>query len=202
MSVTVIRFSDLSLLEGQLNGRELEVSGYFSGDEETSTTGTTSGDVLELYDDTGTIYVQVPVDWSDYNGGTWTFDDEEIGVAISAAPSLDDYNNYWDAPGVFFGASDTFARYGGYVQFLDYYSEDYRSDCTLGGRYDYNDGLYKGKYDYFYNCGGAGGYDAYVLSGVDINAPTSSIILVLIQVPKGDEDTIKLIWDSFLVGEM
>jgi serine protease Do len=202
MSLTVIRFSDLSLLEGQLNGRELEVSGYFSGEEETSTASTTEGDVLELYDDTGTIYVQVPGDWSEYNGGEWNFDDELIGVAISAAPSLDDYNTYWDAPGVFFGASDTFARYGGYVQFLDYYSEDYRSGCTLGGRFDYNDGLYKGKYDSFYNCGGAGGYDAYVLSAVDINAPTSSIILVLIQVPKGEEDIVRLIWDSFLVGEL
>ncbi len=202
MSLTVIRFSDLSLLEGQLNGRELEVSGHFSGLEGTSTTGDATGDVLELYDDTGTIYVQVPVEWSDYNGGKWSFDDEVIGVAISAAPNLDDYTNYWDAPGVFFGASDTFARYGGYVQFLDYYSSDYRTGCTLGGRYDYNDGLYKGKYDFFYNCGGAGGYDAYVLSAVDIASPTSSIILVLIQVPKGDEDTIKLIWDSFLVGEL
>jgi serine protease Do len=202
MSLTVIRFSDLSLLEGQLNGRELEVTGYFTGDEESSTVTTTNEDVLELYDDTGTIYVQVPGDWGDYNGGKWTFDDEVIGVAISSAPNLDDYNNYWDAPGVFFGASDTFARYGGYVQFLDYYSEDYRSGCTLGGRYEYNDGLYKGRYDFFYNCGGAGGYDAYVLSAVDINSPTSSIILLLIQVPKGDEDTVKLIWDSFLVGEL
>jgi serine protease Do len=202
MSLTVIRFNDLSLLEGQLNGRELEVMGYFSGDEGTSTTDTPTGDVLELYDDTGTIYVQVPGDWVDYNGGQWTFDDEVIGVAISAAPSLEDYNSYWDAPGVFFGASDTFARYGGYVQFLDYYSEDYRSGCTFGGRNDYNDGLYKGKYDFYYNCGGAGGYDAYVLSAVDINAPTSSIILVLVQVPKGDEDTVRLIWDSFLVGEL
>jgi serine protease Do len=202
MSLTVIRFNDLSLMEGQLNGRELEVVGYFTGEETTTAGSTPSGDVLEYYDDTGTIYVQVPGDWTDYNGGQWTYDGEVIGVAISAAPNLDDYNNYWDASGLFFGASDTFARFGGYVQFLDYYTSDYRSGCTLGGRNDYNDGLYKGKYDFYYNCGGPGGYDAYVLSAVDIQAPTSSIIILLIQVPKGDEDTIMLIWDSFLVGEM
>jgi serine protease Do len=202
MSLTVIRFNDLSLMEGQLNGRELEVVGYFTGEETTTSGSTPSGDVLEYYDDTGTIYVQVPGDWIDYNGGQWTYDDEVIGVAISAAPNLDDYNNYWDASGLFFGASDTFARYGGYVQFLDYYTSDYKSGCTFGGRNDYNDGLYKGKYDFYYNCGGPGGYDAYVLSAVDIQAPTSSIIILLVQVPKGDEDTIILIWDSFLVGEM
>jgi serine protease Do len=202
MSLTVIRFSDLSLLEGQLNGRELEVSGYFTSEDQTSTEIPSAGDVLELYDDTGTVYVQVPGDWVDYEGGQWSFDNEVIGVYISAAPNLDDFNNYWDATGVFFGASDFFARYFGYVEFLDYYRSDYLAGCSLGGRYDYNDGLYKGKYDFFYNCGGAGGYDTYVLSAVDINAPTSSIILVLIQVPKGDEDTIQLIWDTFLVGEL
>jgi serine protease Do len=202
LSLTVIRFNDLSLMEGQLNGRELEVVGYFLDEELVSTEEASSGEVIEYYDDTGTIYVQVPGDWTDYNGGQWTFDGEVIGVAISAAPSLENYNAYWDAPGLFFGASDTFARFGGYVQFLDYYTSDYRTGCTLAGRYDYNDGLYKGKYDSYYNCGGPGGYDAYVLSAVDIQAPTSSIIIVLIQVPKGDEDTINLIWDSFLVGEM
>jgi serine protease Do len=202
MSLTVIRFNDLSLLEGQLNGRELEVIGFFTGEEATSTGSTPSGDVLEYYDDTSTIYVQVPGDWTDYDGGQWIYDGEVIGVAISVAPNLNDYWDYWDASGLFFGASDTFARYGGYVQFLDYYTSDYRSGCTLGGRNDYNDGLYKGKYDFYYNCGGPGGYDAYVLSAVDIQAPTSSIIILLIQVPKGDEDTIILIWDSFLVGEM
>jgi serine protease Do len=204
MSLTVIRFSDLALMEGQLNGRELEVVGYFTGEGEdaTSSEDTPAGDVIEYYDDTGTIYVQVPGDWTDFNGGQWTFDGEVIGVEISAAPNLDDYNNYWDAPGLFFGASDTFASIGGYVQFLDYYTSDYSAGCSLGGRYDYNDGLYKGKYDYYYNCGGPGGYDAYVLSAVDIQVPTSSIIIVLIQVPKGDEDTVNLIWNSFLVGDM
>lgn len=202
MSLTVIRYNDLSLLEGQLNGRQLEVVGYFAEEESSSSDDVApAGDVIEYYDNTGTIYVQVPGDWVDYNGEQWLFGDEVIGVAISAAPSISDFENYWDVPGLFFGASDAFARYGGYIEFLDAYSQDFRGGCTLAGRYDYNDGFYRGKYDSFYNCGGPGGYDAYVLSAVDIQNPTSIIILMM-QVPKGDEDTVWLIWDSFLVGDM
>jgi serine protease Do len=213
MDVTVIRFDDLSLLEGQLNGRELATTGYFN-DAESVPTSSPDGEwvndgcyynengTLSCFDNTDTIYVEVPYEWQEYNGGNWTFDEEVIGVAISAAPFLDDFNGYYNSPGVFFGASDTFAKFGGYVQFLDYYSSDYRTACKLEGRYDYNDGYYRGKYDKFINCGGAGGTDSYVLSAVSTTNQGAYIILLLIQVPKGDTVSPDLIFRSFIVGEL
>ena len=48
----------------------------------------------------------------------------------------------------------------------------------LQGRFNYNDGIYRGKYDQYSDCGGSTGYDAYILSAVDIVDPTSKIILV------------------------
>ena len=101
---------------------------------------------------------------------------------------------------MFFGASDTFAQIGGYVQFLDFYTIDsYKVDCRFEGRYDYNDTVYRGKYDFYSNCGGAGGYDAYILSAVDIADPTSKIILIEVQVVPGDTTTVEQIWNTFYV---
>ena len=213
MDLTIIRFDDLSLLEGQLNGRELAVTGYFSGSG-TSTDIGTSGDWvndgcwlneegnLSCYDNTGTIYVEVPADWLDYNGGQWQFGQDTIGVAISSAPNIDDYNAYWSSPGLFFGASDTFATIGGYAQFLDYYNDDYEAACKLGEHSNYNDGLYRGMIQFYYNCGGAGGSDAYLLSAVSIQNQGAYIIIIMFQVPKGDIYARDLILDSFLVGEL
>jgi hypothetical protein len=160
-----------------------------------------SGDIgyISCYDDTGSIVMDVPDYWLDVNGGEWEYDGQIIGVAISAAPDLDDYNSYFDAEGVFFGASDTFALIGGYVQFLDYYTDIYIDDCDLVGRFDYNDGVYRGKYDEYENCGGRGGYDTYVLSAVDIEDQFSMIVLVMIQVMPGDTWTRDQIWNTFLV---
>jgi hypothetical protein len=101
--------------------------------------------------------------------------------------------------GVFFGASNTFAKYGGYVEFLDYYTGTYSGDCKLDGRFDYNDGLYRGKYDQYSNCGATGGYDTYVLSAVDISDPTAAIIVIMVQTPPGDTDTVNKIMASFYV---
>ncbi len=53
--------------------------------------------------------------------------------------------------------------------------------------------------DQYSNCGGAGGYDAYVLSAVDINDPTSKIILIEVQTQPGDVDTVNQIMKSFYV---
>lgn len=157
---------------------------------------------ITCYDDTGSIVMDVPDYWTDVNGGEWEFDGEIIGVAISAAPNLQDFNDYYEAEGVFYGASDTFARVGGYVQFLDYYNDIYSDDCRLVGRYDYNDGVYRGKFDQYEDCGGIGGYDTYVLSVVDIEDQFSMIILLMIQVMPGDTLTVEQIWNTFLVLDL
>jgi serine protease Do len=218
MSVTVIRWNDLSLMEGQLNGRELETVGYFSDTGSTGNTGS-SGDTTgnssdsgfyQVKDDTGTITMEVPTDWQEVDGSSWTYNSVPIGVAITAAPSIQDWNNSYAVPGAFFGASNEFAKYGGYIQFLDFYTGpngfDYRGNCTYssGQRYDYDDGVYRGKFDYFYNCGGQGGYDAYVLSAVSKENQGAYIIIIAAQVPAGDgqnvDTIVQHIWDTFLVG--
>jgi serine protease Do len=212
LALQVLRWDTQEVLEGQLNGRALEVA-YNFGSDDTSNTGTdtastmpancsesTTSGYMTCVDDTASIEVDIPNYWTDFNGGTWVFDGEEIGVAITAAPSLADFQSLYNAEGVFYGASNTFAKYGGYVQFLDYYTGTYSGDCNLEGRFDYNDGLYRGKYDQYSNGGGAGGFDAYVLSAVDIVDPTSKIILVEIQTYPGDTATVEQIWSTFYVG--
>jgi serine protease Do len=212
LALQVLRWNTQEVLEGQLNGRALEVAYNFnSGD--TSDTGTdtastlpsncsesTDSDYMTCVDDTVSIQVDVPNYWTDFNGGSWTFDDEVIGVAINAAPNLADFQVSYNVEGIFFGASNEFAKYGGYVQFLDYYTGTYSEKCTLDGRFEYNDGLYRGKYDQYSNCDGVGGFDAYVLSAVDILDPTSKIILVEVQTYPGDIATVQKIMDTFYVG--
>jgi serine protease Do len=217
LAIQVLRWGTQEVLEGQLNGRALEVAYAFGNPEPTEPgpeepSPTEEGSEIPVncevsdtagynrcWDDSGTIDVEIPDYWLELNSTPWTFNEEEIGVAISAAPSLSDFEDYWDAEGMFFGASDTFAQIGGYVEFLDYFNDVYEEDCTIKGRYTYNDGVYKGKYDYFTKCGGSGGYDAYVLSAVDIEDQFSKIILIEIMVPPDEVDTVNQIWGTFYV---
>ena len=135
------------------------------------------------------------------NGTEWVYDGDVIGVAISSSPDLDAFDYDKNMPGVFFGASDTFAQWGGYVQFLDVYTDWYRQACDFDGRYDYNDGLYKGKIDYYSNCDGRDGGDAYVLAAVPIDAPASAMIVLTIQLPDGFDDVLDHMLNSFYLGD-
>jgi serine protease Do len=217
LALEVLRWDTQEVLEGQLNGRPLTVSYSFGStptEEPVSADATstvisstlpanceaskTSG-FNTCWDDSTNISVDVPDYWTDVNGTKWNFNGTDIGVALSAAPNLSDYSNYYNAEGMFFGASDTFAQIGGYVEFLDYYAESYKANCTLVGRYDYNDTVYRGKYDIYSGCGGTTGYDTYLLSAVDIVDPTSKIILVEITIKSEDTYIVDQIWGTFYV---
>ncbi len=150
-------------------------------------------------DNTGTIQVDIPNKWGDVNGGVWTLEGNDIGVAISAAPNLDEFRNSFRAEGLFFGASKSYARYVGSIELLDIYTPAYREACDLVGRSDYDDGVYRGNYDKYVNCGGTGGYDAYVLVAKDKQDEFSKLILIEAQVYPGDLDTIHQIWSTFLL---
>ncbi len=154
LSVEVLRYATGERLAGQLNGDELVVVGVAS-DGLASLAGTlpSSGEAYsytQVSDNTGQLSMEVPTTWNDLNGNTWTDDnDQEIGPAIAAAPSLDDYYETWDSPGVFFGASRTLEKSP--AALLD--ESDYSGACTYAGRFDYSDSLYTGMYDLWTECG-------------------------------------------------
>jgi serine protease Do len=104
-----------------------------------------------------------------------------------------------------FDVSDDLAKLGGYIQVLDFYrSNTYVTDCELDGRYDYNDGYYRGKYDYFIKCGGSGGPDYLILSAVPVDSSVQLIIVVQVQIlTAADLDATDRILATFdVVGQL
>ena len=206
LAIEVFRYRDGQYLEGQLNGRPLETSFSFES-ELGSIVGGDSGATNATYstyewvtDDFGSITVEVPSDWADVDGSPWVDDGEVIGAGISAAASLDDFFSYWDEPGIFFGASDDLAQLGGYVQLLDILRPDFMWDCDLDGRYEYEDVLYRGRYDLFTNCGGNEGSLFMVLTAVPVDDPTDYLILLEVQIVNdADLEAVDRILESFKV---
>ena len=206
LAIEVLRYQDEQYLEGQLNGRPLETSFSFESELASAVggeAGATNGGYSSyewVTDDFGSITVEVPSEWVDVDGSPWVDDGEVIGAGISAAANLDDFFSYWDEPGIFFGASDDLAQLGGYVQLLDILRPDFIGSCDLDGRYDYEDILYRGKYDLFTNCGGSAGSLFMVLTAVPIDAPTEFLILLEVQIVNdGDLEAVDRILDSFEV---
>lgn len=205
LAVEVVRYSTGEYLAGQINGRPLETSFSFGNQLEDDVPG--NGAQAESYsgymtvtDEYGAIEVEVPDTWTDVDGRPWVDGGEVIGASLYAANDLDAFLTTWSEPGVIFNVSDDLARLGGYVQLLDILSADFRDQCELDGRYDYEDPLYRGKYDFFVNCGGPGGAWYLLLSTVPIDSPQDYLLLVEVQIiSDADVDALDRILNTFQV---
>ena len=106
------------------------------------------------------------------------------GVAnnsITAAASLDNFNNTYDEPGMFFAASDDVAKLAGYVQLLDAYRDAFKADCKFKGRFDYKDSAYEGAYDVYEACSGSSD-TLLVLSARPQQYKTSMLVTVMVNI--------------------
>lgn len=198
MDIQVLRFATSEVLEGQINGRELEVTvdfGMMLEDEVADDPGgaTNVYEYTLITDDSGVLNVEVPTAWVDTNGSPWTRDDEEIGVAVSAAPDRDAFLNTWTTPGVFFGASAQVTDTP--TTMLDGF--DFSNSCEYEGRHDYEDPLYTGQFDLWVDCNGEG--TLYLILSAEPE-DQSFITLVAVQiVTDADLDALDHILDTFFV---
>lgn len=209
LDIEVLRYGSGEVLTGQINGRELETALSFTdtiegeiGDVAVEDTGTYSG-YTSVQDDYGAIQMDIPVEWTDIDGGYWEDEGEPIGSTITAAADLDAYFNTWSESGVFYGVSDDLANLGGYVNLLDIRRDDLIDDCKYDDRYDYEDIVYRGKYDLFENCGESG--NVYiVLTAVPKEDPQAFLVLLEMQIGKEvDFDVLDQILATFdVVGSL
>lgn len=137
---------------------------------EAGPTGSTTSDdassgYVWVYDDYESVRMQVPASWNEIDGSPWYIDNEVVGGGITAAPDLQGYHDNWGYPGVMFAASDDLASELGYIELLNQF-QSYGDGCEYVGRFDYEDALYRGKYDLFEKCGGSGGSTFFQLAAV------------------------------------
>ncbi len=163
-----------------------------------------TGDFMTIMDDYNSIQLEVPIGWGETNGEPWYDGSDVIGAQIIASPDLNGFLETWNVPGVMFSVSDDLASLAGYLQILDVVQDDLLTDCEYDGRYDYDDALYRGKYDLFKKCGGSGGPAYMVLSAVSKDDQFSYLILVETQMVSDDDwDIAQQILDTFqVVGEL
>lgn len=193
LTIEVLRFSSGEVLAGQLNGRPLETSFSFANTMENDVSGQTGGsydEFVTVTDNSQSIQVNIPSAWSEVDGSPWVSDGDIIGASITAAASLDAFNNSFNESGMFFGVSDDIAKLGGYIQLLDVYRGSFRDSCEYGGRFDYKDSAYEGAYDVFKKCGGTQNV-LVVLSARPQQYKTSMLVTVMVNMTN-DQDAAAL----------
>ena len=205
MNIEVLRFATQEVLEGQLNGPELEQSFSFAQAVEVddgSATGNSGGEAsttyenyVGIYDDSQAIYVEVPAEWADVDGSNWIGDDGTVlGSSLYASTSIDGYNTTYATPGMQILAGAFFGDTA-MTELLDLV--DYSSDCTYDGRFDYEDPLFTGAYDQYSNCSDVG--SVIIVLAAEPAAKNYSVVVQVQVVTDADLDALDHILNTFNV---
>lgn len=203
LAVEVLRFDSGEFLEGQINGRALDVAGTFGTTTGGTTTGgtttggTTSGSYTTITDDTGALIVDVPSSWSDVNGQPFEMDGVYI-ASVWAAPSIQDFLDYWSAPGMEYNVISDASYMGGHLGFLADREAVFSGACSNAGRTPYQDAVFTGQYTTLTNCGG-GGTTYIIFTGYPTSSPSEFIVWIEVQLPNGNMSTFQQIMNSFNV---
>jgi hypothetical protein len=189
------------------NSSETPTAGGGSPLEEASTPG-----YALAKDNTGKLSVEVPSEWSAIDGTAWDFRGGKIGLGIIATNDLDSWyqHNYYhedskgidEAPGVLFGVSKSLVdKYPENTedQILNLKEYDYTGTCDYDDRYEYDDGIYKGKYDIWTKCGETNA-NVFVLAALTKDRAHVAVI----QITAGSEADLearKHVLDTFKVAD-
>ena len=156
IAVEVLRFDTQEVLRGEINGDQpLAITFSFADqvEDDTDTTidpGVAYTDFVEVTDDSGTLTVEVPLEWFDTDTTPIVADDGTLIPRIEAAPDLDSFRTAFDTPGVQFAAAP--AAQFAVADVLELFGQS--AACTDAGTFDYDDGKFAGRYQIWTDCGG------------------------------------------------
>lgn len=149
--------------------------------------GETGPTTVRVTDDTETISVQAPETWRDVVSEDWLIDGDPIGVSLSVAPDVQDFNDTWEVPGVFIGVSESLAGAFTVEEVLDVF--DFTDNCTYGERNAYETAALAGAYDTWNDCGDVKGSTFFVLAATPRDADQPMILLYTL-LPSAEEANI------------
>ncbi len=199
MAVEVLRWDTSEVLAGEINGDEplaltVSLAEEVEEDVDTEASGpATYSEYESVTDDTGTITVSVPVEWSERDTVPAEIDGEEIPY-IAAATSLDGFLNGYTDPGLLYIALDPSNDVDGTLA-----ENAFGTDCEDGGISDYEDPVFTGKYQLWVECAD-GSADLLVLAAQPADGSVT-VLLMVQMVTDADLDALDQAIASFnLVG--
>ncbi|MGD9795452.1 MAG: S1C family serine protease [Acidimicrobiia bacterium] len=153
ISIQVLRYDTGEVWVGEINGAKMEARYSFAEELDSElpadsggSTGTSDYTYEDVIDQTGTITVQVPAEWSDRDVSP-----QDIGLAsgpaptIEAAPNLSKFLASSTEPGVLFIGVPSGARNVDADAVLDALAPTAEQDCVDQGRDDYGDAAFTGR---------------------------------------------------------
>lgn len=199
MSAVVYRPDTDEVLTGELNGRELAPVAGAAPDQVVDnddivpeSPGTSTDGFVEIGDDSGRIFLDVPVEWSDIDTSF-----SEFGPQLIASPNIDAFLGDNDPPpGVLVLAFDGIPQTD-FDEVLDLFDLEFDFfDCLTRERLPYEDGLYSGAQFLRTGCGPSSSNLRLIAAGLP---GADYVFIVVLLYPPAREDIPIVLTQSIFV---
>jgi serine protease Do len=200
IQIEVLRYDTQEILRGEVNG-DSPIEPVFSFAEEvgavdeTAPTSSYSG-YQSIVDDTASITVNVPYEWTDIVTTPYTLDNGTSLPYIEASPDSAGFNGTYSVPGLYFTVLVGVA--GNPDDLIASFAPAAGECAEDNGSNDYDDGVFSGRYHYWANCGGSS-TGLVVLVAMPADQSYSAVLGVQI-VSDADWEALDQAFTSFNVG--
>jgi serine protease Do len=183
LDVELFRPADGLYYRGQFNGEApieaVTVLGQDAGNGGNggSSGGGATGDFVNVSDDTGTVTVDVPADWSDVDGSPFTDEAGNSWARLVASTDLESYFGSWNTPGLAVMASQDAVSTPIDDILADTTGSLPGAGCTEESRDAFEDSYYTGTFSYWTGCGDTGA-SYLVVAATDINSSHAIVVAV------------------------
>jgi hypothetical protein len=120
---------------------------------------------VRVTNDTETMTIDVPNDWTDIDTGPWLYNGENVGFFIAAAPDLRKFDADLTGEGVFLGVSTVLLQRlqeQGIFALEDTLVQRKSKECRKQAKVAYTDQFYQGEYFPYSNCRKQAGHFYFV----------------------------------------
>jgi serine protease Do len=141
----------------------------------------------------------IPESFADTASGDWETDGEVYGTALTAAPSIDEYNESWEAPGLYVRTATGIEEDIEINEWLDAY--DLSDTCDQDERVKHSHTIYgvtyTGAYDIWTDCAGAGNAFVHLVA---VSDPIGHLLLIDFNIiDEADAEAFDVLLQSFHV---
>ncbi|HRA67728.1 MAG TPA: trypsin-like peptidase domain-containing protein, partial [Caldilinea sp.] len=167
MAIEVLRLDTDEILEGQINGRQLQQSVSLAGQEgaaqqpgDEPADDETYAEFATISDAQGVLTFDTPAAWVDSKDADWEFNDEVVGLRLDISPDLTNFYDDWGIPGAILRYSESMPDQMAVEDLLDEYTLG--KSCTKGERDVLELGDLAGAFQIWDECGGTATSSAIV----------------------------------------
>lgn len=199
LEIYTVSEADLDALDRILDSFVVKLDEGGSGSQPVNTVDTTGLAYDYILVSEPALAALLPTGYDDIVSGDWVVEDEIVGLTLTAAPNVQNFNETWTTPGLYARTATDLEEEIDLDEWLDAYdlSENCEQDDRVKHTHTINGITYIGAYDLWTDCSGSGNAFVHLVA---MSEPAGHLVVIDFQMlDEADVEALGVLLQSFYI---